>query len=61
MPPLRLNETPKINVFCALSERTVYGSFIFDGQTIAGQTSLRLVINWSITELDAEVSGYFFS
>ena len=33
-------DSPKLNVFCAVSKRTVYGPFIFEGQTVTGRSYL---------------------
>ena len=31
-------DSPKVNVFCAVTERTVYGPFFFEESSITGQT-----------------------
>jgi hypothetical protein len=53
-------DSPKINVFCAVSERTVYGPFIFEEQTVTGQSYLEMLSNWLIPELAAEDGNYLF-
>ena len=30
------SDSPKLNVFCAVSKQTLYGPFIFEGQTVTG-------------------------
>jgi hypothetical protein len=47
-------------MFCAVSERTVYGPFIFEGQTVTGQSYLEILTNWLIPELAAEGGDYLF-
>jgi hypothetical protein len=51
-------DSAKINVFFAVSERTVYGPFIFEGQTVSGQSYLEMLTNWLIPELAAESGDY---
>ncbi|PSN38692.1 hypothetical protein C0J52_17283 [Blattella germanica] len=47
-------DSPKLNVFCAISERTVYGPFFFEGQTVNGQRYLQMLMNWLFPQLAAE-------
>ena len=47
-------DSPKLKVFCAVSKQTVYGPFIFEGQTITGRQNLGMLTNWLIPQLAAE-------
>ena len=47
-------DSPKLNVFCAMSKQTVYGPFIFEGQTITGRRYLEMLTNWLIPQLAVE-------
>ena len=38
-------DSPKLNVFCAVSKHTVYGPFIFEGQTVTGRRYLEMLTN----------------
>ena len=51
---------PKLNVFCAVSKQTVYGPFIFEGQTVTGRRYLGMLTNWLIPQLTAERYEYLF-
>lgn len=53
-------DSPKLNVFCAISERTVYGPFFFEGQTVNGQRYLQMLMNWLFPQLAAEGGHYLF-
>jgi len=53
-------DSPKFNVFCAVSKQTVYGPFIFEGQTVTGRSYLEMLTNWSIPQLAAERHDYLF-
>ena len=47
-------DSPKLNVFCAVSKQSVYGPFIFDGQTVTGRKYLEMLTNWLIPQLAVE-------
>ena len=53
-------DSPKLNVFCAVSKQTVYGPFIFEGQTVTGRRYLGMLTNWLIPQLAAEGHDYLF-
>ena len=53
-------DSPKLNVFCAVSKQIVYGPFIFDGQTVNGRSYLEMLTNWLIPQLAAERHDYIF-
>ena len=54
------HNSPKLNVFCAVSKQTVYSPFIFEGQTITAQRYLEMLTNWLIPQLAAERRDYLF-
>ena len=39
----RQRDSPKVNVFCAISSQKVYGSFFFAEQTVTGMTYLDML------------------
>lgn len=39
-------DSPKVNVFCAMSCRKLYGSFFFEESTVTGQSFLAMLLNW---------------
>ena len=43
-----------------LSKQTVYGPFIFEGQTVTGWSYLEMLTNWLIPQLAAERHDYLF-
>ena len=53
-------DSPKLNVFCAASKQTVYGPFIFQGQTVTGRRYLKMLTNWLIPQLAVERHDYIF-
>lgn len=53
-------DSPKVNVFCAVTEQTVYGPFFFEGSSITGQTYLDMLTNWLIPRLGGEGDDYIF-
>ena len=53
-------DSPKLKVFCAVSKQTVYGPFIFDGQTVTGRRYLEVLTNWLIPQLAVERHDYLF-
>lgn len=52
--------SPKVNVFCAVTERAVYGPFFFEGLTVTGQIYLEMLQNWLLPRLAAEGDDYIF-
>ena len=53
--------SPKVNVFCAVTERSVYGPFFFEGPSITGQTYLEMLQTWLLPRLQAgEGNDYIF-
>ena len=52
--------SPKVNVFCAVTERAVYGPYFFEGLTVTRQTYLEMLQNWLLPRLAAEGDDYIF-
>ena len=46
-------DSPKLNVFCAVSQQTVFGPFIFEGKTVTGRSYLEMLANWLIPRIAA--------
>ena len=52
--------SPKVNVFCAISRRRVFGPFFF-AETVTGKVYLDMMENWLTPQLaDEEVQGYIY-
>ena len=45
------HDSPKVNVFCAISSQKVYGTFFFAEETITGMTYLDTVQVWLMPQL----------
>ena len=45
-------DSPKVNVFCAVSKNHVYGPFVFEGN-VTGDVYLQMLQNWLMDELIA--------
>jgi hypothetical protein len=52
-------DSPKVNVFCALSVRQVYGPFFFPEKTVNGIMYLRMLQNWLFPQLQDELQNIF--
>ena len=46
-----VRDSPKVNVFCAISRSSVYGPYFFDGNTVNGQQYLALLQKWLFPRL----------
>jgi hypothetical protein len=44
-------DSPKVNVFCAISHHKIYGSFLFAEESIKGNIHLDMLINWLMPQL----------
>jgi hypothetical protein len=44
-------DSPKVNVFCAISSQKVYSPFLFAGETITGMTYLDILQLWLMPQL----------
>jgi len=47
-------DSPKVNVFCAVSIEKVYGPYFFKENTITGVTYLQMLQNWLLAQLQAD-------
>ena len=53
-------ESPKVNVFCALSQTKVYGPFFFAENTITGVTYLAVLQNWLLPQMSEDSEDFIF-
>ena len=54
------HDSPKVNVFCAISRRRVFGPFFFVEDSVTGKVYLDMLENWLMPQLaDEEVQGAF--
>jgi len=53
-------DSPKVNVFCALSVNKVYGPFFFMKQSITGTAYLNMVELWLMPQLEEDHGSTFF-
>jgi hypothetical protein len=53
-------DSPKVNVFCTISQTKVYGPFSFDENTVTGVTYLAMLQNWLLPQIDADSEGFIF-
>jgi hypothetical protein len=44
-------DSPKVNVFCAVSRRRVFGPFFFADKSVTGQVYLKMLQNWLMPQL----------
>jgi hypothetical protein len=51
------HDTPKLNVWCALTSDSVTGPFFFEEATVTGASYLNMLQNYAITQIP---QGYFF-
>ncbi|PNF28849.1 hypothetical protein B7P43_G04437 [Cryptotermes secundus] len=56
----RVRDSPKVNVFCAVSLTEVYGHFSFDENTVTGVTYLRMLQNWLVLQMNEDSGDYIF-
>jgi hypothetical protein len=55
-----VRDSPKMNVFCAISQTKIYGPFIFMEGTVTGMTYLDMLHQWLIPQLDDDSNDYLF-
>ena len=54
-------DSPKVNVFCAVSRRRVFGPFFFAEDSVTGKVCLDMLENWLMPQLtDEEVQVYIY-
>jgi hypothetical protein len=51
-------DSPKLNVFCTISRRKVYGSFSFVENKVTGISYLDMLTNWLFPHLDGDSDSY---
>jgi hypothetical protein len=49
--------SPKVNVFCAISQAKVYGPFIMEN-TVTGHSYVDMLQNWLIPQLNEDSGNY---
>jgi len=53
--------SPKVNVFCTVSRRRVFGPFFFAEDSVTKKVYLDMLENWLIPQLeDEEIQGYIY-
>jgi len=55
-----VRDSPKVNVFCAISNEKLYGPFFFEEPTINGMICLHMLQNWLIPQLNEDSNDYIF-
>ena len=56
-----VRDSPKLNVFCAISKKRVYGPFFFEETTVSSEAYLDMLQNWLIELLlDGEQADFIF-
>lgn len=53
-----MRDSPKLNVFCAISKNRLYGPFFFEGN-VTGDVYLQMLQNWLFDELIANEHEHF--
>ena len=53
-------DSPKINVFCAISRKKVYGPFFFEENTVTGNTYLNMLQTWLFPQLQVDSDEFVF-
>jgi hypothetical protein len=53
-------DSPKVNVFCAISQTKVYGPFFFDKNTVTGVTYLAMLQNWLLPPINEDSEDFIF-
>lgn len=55
-----VRDSPKVNVFCAISKLKVYGPFFFMEPTVNGRRYLDMLQNWLMPQMDEDSDDYIF-
>jgi hypothetical protein len=53
-------DSPKVNVFCAMSETKLYGPFFFCEKTVTGTSYLDMLQLWLLPQLAADSGDFVF-
>jgi hypothetical protein len=51
-------DSPKVKVFCAITNRSAFGSFFFAETTVTGCTYLDMLSVWLLPQLEEEVPDF---
>ncbi|PNF32531.1 hypothetical protein B7P43_G02454 [Cryptotermes secundus] len=52
-------DSPKVNVFCAISQRKGYGPYFFKRETVAGRLYLKMLREWLFPQLKADYDDFY--
>jgi transposase len=55
-----VRDSPKVNVFCAISHSKVYGPFFFEEKTVTGATYHQMLMNWLLPQLREDGGNFIF-
>jgi len=53
-------DSPKVNVFCAISKTKVYGPFFFNENTVNGRSYLEMLQTWLFLQLNNDSDNQIF-
>lgn len=56
----QLRDSPKVNVFCAISRLKVYGPFFFEESTVTGATYHQMLTKWLMPQLHEDGENFIF-
>lgn len=56
----QIRNSPKVNVFCAISRFKVYGPFFFCEKTVTGHVYLDMLENWLMPQLETDSADFIF-
>jgi hypothetical protein len=51
-------DSPKLNVFCAISHWKIYGPFFFAEATVTGATCLDMLEQWLLPQLEEDTVDF---
>jgi hypothetical protein len=51
-------DSPKVNVFCAISQTKVCGPFFLDENTVTGVTYLAMLQNWLLPQINEDSEDF---
>jgi hypothetical protein len=54
------HNSPKVNMFCAISLQRLYGPFFFTDATVTGDRYLEMLQNWLMPQLTEESEDFIF-
>ena len=53
-------DSPKLNIFCAISKNKVYGPFFFHENTVTGTSYLDMLQLWLFPQLTEDSNNFIF-